>query len=81
MHLLIDLKSPEYLNLPQHLTVSRTLHRAPVLQIIKVPQRKKGKFVTVHKVKAFSTTKIDGGEWLASHHGCFMFKENASGTI
>lgn len=43
MHLLIDLKSPEYLNLPQHFTVSRTLQRATAFHIIRTQHSKKKK--------------------------------------
>lgn len=76
MHLLIDLKSPEYLNLPQHFTVSRTLQRATMFHIIKTQHSKKGKFVSVDIIQAFLVLEIDGGECSASRHGRFVFKEN-----
>lgn len=69
MHLLIDLKSPEYLNLPQHFTVSRTLQRATV---------KKGKFVPVLIIQAFLISDLDGVGRLASRYSRFASKKTST---
>jgi len=76
MHLLIDLKSPEYLNLPQHFTVSRTLQRATVFHNIKTRHSKKRKICPcVHHSSVFSLG--NRWRWVVSFtiHP-FAFKEN-----